>query len=296
LSPLKKNIAIVVVIFTCLVKAGAQVHDRYPSLFSQYYNHLNLINPAEIASSGVIEMNVGNQALTGDFNNIGNYFANISMALSGNDSSQTKHALSVNLLGEREGSLFSNTRVYIGYALKMKLSSKLHLALGISPGWISYMVKATANSGGASSQAFDANAGICLSSRKARFGLVLSQFPNTTITPIVEQLRLRRYVQLYAQHTLDLGMNVQLKSNAHASIQPYKSLTPNLTEQFLFKEILSVGLSYTLFRQYGFLLGIEKIPLLKGTIKTYFSFQMPVGNTQVAQNMNTLAIALGYTY
>lgn len=272
------------------------MHDRYPSLFSQYYNHLRLINPAEVASTNAFEMSAGNQALTGDFNNVGNYFANVSMVLSGNDSLKTKHALALNFMGEKEGTLFSNTRVYMSYALMINLSSRFHLAFGVSPGWINYLVKATANSGGASAQTFDANAGLCLSSTKAKFGIALSQFPNATITPLVEQLVLRRYLSLYAQQILDLGVNVKLKSIAHASIQSSKSLTPNITEQFLFKEILSIGLSYTLQRQYGILLGIEKIPFLKGNIKTYFSFQMPINNMQVAQNMNTLAVALSYTY
>jgi hypothetical protein len=157
-------------------------------------------------------------------------------------------------------------------------------------------VKSTANSGGASAQTFDANAGLCLSSAKAKFGIALNQFPNATIAPLVEQLVLRRYLSIYAQQILDLGVNVKLKSIAHASIQPSRSVTPNITEQFLFKEILSIGLSYTLQRQYGVLLGIEKIPLLKGNVKTYFSFQMPVNNMRVAQNMNTLAVALTYMY
>ncbi len=103
---LKNNIAIAVAIFVCLVKAKAQMHDRYPSLFSQYYNHLRLINPAEVASTNAFEISAGNQALTGDFNNVGNYFANVSMVLSGNDSLKTKHALDLNVMGVKEGTLF----------------------------------------------------------------------------------------------------------------------------------------------------------------------------------------------
>lgn len=280
----------------CLAHAKAQVHDRYPSLFFQYYNNLKLVNPAEACLGKKISIDAGNQFFTGDFNNIGSYYGTGSYVFAGNDSSVSKQAIALSLLGEREGSIFSNTRLYASYALRRKLSYKYELAMGIAVGLASYVIQVTPHSAGGSAQAFDGNVGLCLSSQHLKLGLAVNQFANSTLTPLVERLVLKRFFEAYAQHVWELSASIQLKSILHGRFQSGLQLRPDLTEVLMLKDFLALGMTYTLQRQYGFLIGLEKLPLLKGNFKTYFSYHLPVRNTSVAQNMSIVAIGLSYQF
>lgn len=293
---MKNALWIYIVFIWCLQQVKAQVHDRYPSLFFQYYNNLKLINPAEASLDQKAAVDVGNQFFTGDFNNIGSYYGTGSYVFSGNDSTTSKQAVALSLLGEKEGSIFSNTRLYASYALRRKLSLKYELALGIAAGMASYLIQVTPHSAGGSAQAFDGNVGLCLSSQRLKLGVAINQFANSNLTPLVETLVLKRYFEAYVQHIWEASASIQLKSIVHSRFQSALPVHPDLTEVLIFKDRFALGLSYTLQRQYAFLVGLEKIPLLKGNIKTYFSYHLPVQNTKVAQNMNVVVIGLAYRF
>lgn len=293
---LKNTIWIYLSLIWCLAHAKAQVHDRYPSLFFQYYNNLKLINPAEVSLGSKVNIDAGSQFFTGDFSNIGSYYATSSYMFSGNDSSVSKQAIGLNLIGEREGSIFSNNRLYGSYSLRRKLSDEYELAMGLAVGMASYVIQATPNSAGGGAQAFDGNVGLSVSSSYIKFGIAINQFANNTLTPLVERLVLKRFFEGYIQHYWDISASTQLKSILHTRIQSGLQLRPNLTEMLMFRELFAFGFTYTFERQYGFLIGLEKIPLLQGNIKTYFSYHLPVNHPNVAQNMNTVVIGLSYQY
>lgn len=265
-------------------------------MFNQYFNNLNQINPANINDCDTIAIGVGNQSFTGDFNNIGGFYANALKRINKKDTVRLQQAIGLNFIGEKEGSVFSNSRFYLGYAVRLKLNTKFQISLGVSAGLFSNTIKGGSNNAGSASNVFDANIGLCISNKYNKFGIALNQFPGSSFTPIVEKLIIERYILGYFQNAQRISVNFEIRSNVLASIQKERLFTPNITEVFVVNDVLSFGISYTFKTQYGFLIGIEKIKIARGLLLPYISYHLPVPNRQIAQNTSVFSIGINYKY
>ncbi|HTF82487.1 MAG TPA: type IX secretion system membrane protein PorP/SprF [Cytophagales bacterium] len=289
-----KGIAIFILSFSYTLTINGQSHNRYPSPIYQYYSDLKTINPAETALGQPWVLSVGNQALTGDFNNINNYYANLSAWISGHDTLSRTHGIGINFLGEREGSIFVNTRAYLSYALRLRLSMRYQMAVGASVGGINYVIQSTANSGGGSAGGVDARVGLCLYSTSVKLGVSVHQIPNSKLTPLVETVELQRYLELYGIHQWDISPQAKLKSMVHTRMLPHQRWSPDITELCLLNEAFAFGVSYTWLRRYGFIVGIQNIQLGPGKIQSYLAYYVPAGNFRISPNAGTIALTLSY--
>jgi len=216
----------------------------------------------------------------------------------GSEENSTNHVVGLQIISDKEGFLLSRNRVAATYANHLNINQSYKLAAGVNAGFYNFAIKATENTGGFSSYAFDGSINLKLYNSRTQLGLSLNQFTNAQIAPVFTEMILQRHINLYAQHKFEVNEAVVVTPTLYTrysakNISVYSGLALAGAVQVLVKNRVMAGVS-TETRNGSFIyLGLEHIEIGESNLGIDFSYFLPYAGNQ---RMNVQLFEVFLTY
>lgn len=282
-----------IVFFLSSVKAYSQLEvRRYPVQFSQYVHSLTLFNPATAGLYSRIELNAGNQSLTGNFSRVSTYYTNFNMRFP--IQKNHYHPFStggITMINDMEGRYLNRLRLYAIYAWHTQLTRRVNFAGGLQLGGMNFVVKGTPSTGNGSDLAPDASVGILFYTDKWKTGFSAGQLVNSKLQPLDEITILSPFYNLHLSAKVFSNEPVVLEPMFLARMTHFSNeinFDINLHAEIFDRIMANVGYRYHLGAV--FMAGIKNLEVQEGIFNLLISYQFPFQKTEL--NLNTIEMSL----
>jgi type IX secretion system PorP/SprF family membrane protein len=271
-------LSITVVFFLSWVTSSrGQTVAGLPVQFVQFYKTYTLINPASIGRESPTEFNTGNRSLTGAFSDVRTFYTNANVRFDKSDGSQSKHAMGLTFINEKEGTYINRNTASFLYAFHVPLTYRLTLSAGVAAGFINYAFKASNINSGGSAFAPNGDIGLWLHRSDFNIGISCNQIVPSRLTPFNATYLIDRYYNFVADKSFELDRNFRL--------------TPTMVFRWFNKDLydLDVGLvsliqnnlmavvAYKYKKGLSISGGLDNIKIGQNIFKLLFSYYDPVG-------------------
>ncbi len=182
-------------VFICIVlyqEASGQGSPVYPDIFSGYFYHGALANPAYVPDDSKVSLAAYYKFKQGKYGGINSFMAEAEKTASAGNKNLNSFRLF--FFNEREGPYISRPRAYFNYALEVNIAQDMSITSGVNIGFAS--VNFTAPSGSGNMSLPDGAAGLTLQYRQWTAGISFWQLFNAEGVAISNVLRLQRYEQV----------------------------------------------------------------------------------------------------
>ncbi len=258
--------------------ASAQDREALPVSFNQFYQHIEMVNPAATAYQYSSKAIVANKSLDGIFKEVRTNFAAANIRLGLKDSTnKDSHGIGITMIASREGAYISRSRFYASYAWHNSISYNWMLSLGVMAGCINYLYKATDIYPSQSALRFTSDVGVFLyQPKKINIGLSLNQFVKSDMAPLEPGLKVKPFATLLVDYAAAISPILDWRNTliCRGPIQK-KSFDVDFTSAIVMQKIVTAGLHYKIHKGYSFLIGLESGQMKKNGINLFFSYYKP---------------------
>lgn len=267
----------------------AQVTDRFPVRFGQYYQEKAMVNPAAANYASNLDGNVGYLSFFGSFSEVRTFYGSLHKNLNASTKG-VKNSLGVLLYGDKEGEVLSRSRAYLNYAIHIPIREKFTLAAGAYLGIVSFSTKGTQVTAGASDAAPDGALGIWGYSDSWYAGFSLNQLFNLTLKPIEQEFLLQRHVNFLAGYEFK-GINHRFLT--HGNIRLTKDAVFDVGELVKLYNKYLLGIAYRHTEGVQLSAGVQQLNVGEGHLSFQFSYQFPFKAEERA-NIQSYELTLNY--
>lgn len=182
----------------------------YPEVFSAFFNHQALFNPAFQQDTGRIAFSVSLKSRMGAFKNIATYYATLDRNFMNEKNSG--HTLRLLFYNEKEGPYIEKPRGYFNYAYRIAITREAFLSAGAAVGFAQVAFSAPSASASGSATMPDASVGLYLRAKRVRLGASSLQLLNSESSPASVLVKLSRYYNFFAEIEKQMGYAWKLKT------------------------------------------------------------------------------------
>jgi type IX secretion system PorP/SprF family membrane protein len=264
--------------FPWVTSSYGQTVAGLPVQFVQFYKTYSLINPASIGREVPTEFNTGNRALTGAFSDVRTFYANANVRFNKSGGSQSKHAIGLTFINEKEGSYINRNTASFLYAFHIPLTARLTLSAGAAAGFINYAFKASNINSGGSAFAPNGDIGLWLHRSDFNIGISCNQVIPSRLTPFNATYLIDRHYNLVMDKAFDLDRNFRL--------------TPTTVLRWFNKDLYDLDVGLIALLQHNLMAvvaykyrkgvsvsgGLDNIKIGQNIFKLLFSYYDPVGS------------------
>ena len=262
----------------CVSYASAQDRQVVPVFLNQFYQHVEMVNPAATAYQYKSKVIVANKSLDGIFKDVRTNFVAANIRLGLRDSTnRDSHGIGLTLLESREGSYISRSRVQASYAWHNSISYNWMLSLGVMAGFINYLYKATDIYPSQSALRFTSDVGVFLyQPKKINIGLSLNQFVKSDMAPLEPGLKVKPFGTFIIDYTAAISPVLDWRNALICRGPIHKSsFDADLTSAIVVQKMVTAGVHYKVHKGYSFLIGLESGQMKKNGINLFFSYYKP---------------------
>ena len=276
------------------IRANAQPNERYPIVFSQFYNFSALINPALLQANHYVNVTGSNQFHRTPFNQIGTAIFDTDIRIPHN---QSKSILGITFINDREGQLLRYSRAALRYGIHIPLTENWYMSGGTAIGFVNLSIDQTISSGSISSFAPDLSLGLAVYSEKTWLGFSSSQISNASLQSDITQVRLPRYYSIFLKQELSLSpffkiipsTVLRLRDSYYNPVLWDINISGRLHEHFL------VGSGYSTALGINFNVGLYEYYFLSNPLSLTFSYNTGMASL-VAAKMESFELTLRYSF
>jgi type IX secretion system PorP/SprF family membrane protein len=273
-----KSLSIISCLFLFTTSITAQDRVVVPVGLHQFYQHLDIVNPAATAYHYSKKAIIGNKSLDGIFKEVQTNFAGANIRLHSNDSTQQDaHGIGLTMLTSKEGPYISRSRFYASYAWHNSIRRNWLLSMGIMAGFIHYRYKETDIYPSQSAMRFTSDIGILLyQPKKIAIGLSLNQYIRSNMAPVEPGLVIKPYATFIVDFTVPISYTLDWRNSfiGRVPIQK-KTVDADLTSTLTIQKIVVAGLHYKIHKGYSFIVGLESGLNRKNGVNLFFSYYNP---------------------
>ena len=289
---LKKLILLIISSIFCIC-ANAQPNERYPIVFSQFYNFSALINPALLQANHNSNVTASNQFHRTPFNQIRTAVFDADIKVSHN---QSKSIFGLTFINDREGPLLRYSRAALRYGVHIPLNEKWYMSGGASVGFINLSIDQTVSSGSISSFAPDIALGLAVYSDKIWIGFSSSQISNASLQVDIAKVRLPRYYSIFFKQHFEVSPFFKVIPSAVIRLRDsyYNPVLWDLNLSAQLQQYFLAGCGYSSSLGFNFNVGIHEYYFLSNPLSFTFSYNTGIGS-QVLAKIESFELTLRYS-
>ena len=290
---MKKLILLTIVSSIFCIHATAQPNERYPIIFSQFYNFSALINPALLQTNHRINVTASNQFHRAPFNQIRTAVFDADIKLQHN---QSKSIFGVTFINDREGQLLRYSRASLRYGVHIPLNEKWYMSGGASVGFVNLSIDQTVSSGSISSFAPDLTLGLAVYSDKTWIGFSSSQISNSSLQSDISKVRLPRYYSFFIKQYFEISPYFKIIPSAVVRLRNsyYNPVLWDLNVSAQLQQYVLGGLGYSSSLGLNFNVGVHEYYFLSNPLSLTFSYNTGIGS-QVLAKIESFELTLRYS-
>lgn len=238
-----RNIYVTIAIVVCLWCKGQQINNSFPDVYtSTFTNFVGYDNPAYIPKEGRFSLYSQYKQRLGQFSKIVSFSAYLDKTW--RRENKSTNSIRAIFWNENLGPYISRPRFSVGYANELNLSEKVKLGLGLSLGATSINFSAQTQGGTGNSYLPDGKIGLMLKIEKLTLGLASLQIFNAKSKIVGNDIRLKRYWDLYTKYSTDLSAFWQLDNFAAFDYRTKDEMYLQIGTMATYNEKISFGLSH----------------------------------------------------
>jgi len=289
---LKKLILLIISSIFCIL-ANAQPNERYPIVFSQFYNFSALINPALLQTNNRINVTASNQFHRAPFNQIRTAVFDADIKV---QHSQSKSIFGITFINDREGQLLRYSRASLRYGVHIPLNDTWYMSGGASVGFINLSIDQTVSSGSISSFAPDIALGLAVYSDKTWFGFSSGQISNSSLQVDISKVRLPRYYSFFLKQCFEISPFFKITPGAVIRLRDsyYNPVLWDLNINAQLQQFLLAGAGYSSSLGLNFNVGVHEYYFLSNPLSLTFSYNTGMGS-QVLAKIESFELTLRYS-
>lgn len=275
-----------------LLNAKAQTMESVPVQFGQFYNAYSIVNPASAGSTGHAELQAGRQMHGGMWRNISTTYASAAFRLNPSIEKNNFQVLGFSFVGDKEGEYLKRSKFYATYGWHTKLTAQLSLGAGASIGLFSYLVSGSNASVAGSALAPDGSIGLWLYHQRYYLGASACQLFNSRLTPLQETTRLVPHYNITGGYSFIPSASFSIIPRTMIRYIPGYPLDVDVSVAGVIDEIITAGVNYRHQRSMVYMVGLERLKVIRGKFRFMFSYAVPTGS--VFNNIHTYELTLNY--
>jgi type IX secretion system PorP/SprF family membrane protein len=289
---LKKLLLLTISSIFC-IHANAQPNERYPIVFSQFYNFSALINPALLQTNHNINVTASNQFHRAPFNQIRTAIFDADIKIPHN---QSKSILGVTFINDREGQLLRYTRAALRYGVHIPLNEKWYMSGGASLGFVNLSIDQTVSSGSISSFAPDIALGLAVYSDKTWIGFSSGQISNASLQVDISKVRLPRYYSIFLKRHFEISPFFKIIPSAVIRLRDsyYNPVLWDLNVNAQLQQYFLAGCGYSSSLGFNFNVGIHEYYFLSNPLSLTFSYNTGLAS-QVLAKIESFELTVRYS-
>lgn len=218
-----------------------QPAGMYPDLLTNSFENPALVNPAHIPAKSRFRFHAARKFRTGVFSKIAaNYFT--AGGTFAGDAGGNAHSGRLILYNEQEGPYINRPRAYLNYGYEIALSTDARIAAGADMGLGGVSFSTPGGSATGSAYLPDGAIGLSAEYHNIYAGASMMQMFNSTLKPLDEIIRLKRYYNFFAVAQKAVHADWRLKGCLLWQLLPDVENKFNAGIKLDYKEIIHFGL------------------------------------------------------
>ena len=267
--------------------AHSQTFYTLPTIFDPFYNNYLIIHPATAGMENSSNVYLGYKTQSGALSGVNTNYVGATIRSKKKDSLDLQHhGFGANVINDREGDYFARNRIYLDYALHIRLTSNWYISGGAMIGCINYNYKGTDVYPGGTVLRPTADAGLMIYKKtNTHFGITISQIIPGNLTPLESQTKIEPFISLSADKKFRLDYQTYFQGAIfYRRLLATNMYDCNINGMATFFKIISIGSTFKWNQGISMMGGFNLAVSEKNSINLYFSYFIPVSQNGNLQN------------